>query len=202
MSSLGELFFTLGLDDKKFNDAIEAAKKKVADLSGDAALTVNIDTSKVANDIREALNALSGKDTKIDIGIDGKSKADIDELTENIRKAKAELERLKTSEAWNTSAIERQDGFVKVLEEQLKKANEVKVAAVEANKAIQDVAQPSRTIQHVVREEDIELVDENGSPVTDGNWQQKTPSGMEGEIKRVKGFEPSTCSLEGCRSTN
>lgn len=171
MSSLGELFFTLGLDDKKFNDAIEAAKKRVADLSGDAALTVNLDASKIANEIREALNALSGKNTKIDIGVDGKSKANIDELIEKIRNAKAELERLKTSEAWNTSAIERQNGFVKVLEGQLEKANAVRAAVVEANKAVQESAQPNQTIQHVVREEDIELVNKLTSALEKQNEQ-------------------------------
>ena len=33
-SNLGNLYFSLGLDDSKFNDAIEKAQKKVEELGG------------------------------------------------------------------------------------------------------------------------------------------------------------------------
>ena len=89
MSSLGELFFTLGLDDKKFNDAIEAAKKRVADLSGDATLSVDIDASKIIKEVREVLNTLKGKDTKIDLDVDKRFKTEIEELVSKIAEAKA-----------------------------------------------------------------------------------------------------------------
>jgi hypothetical protein len=36
----------------------------------------------------------------------------------------------------------------------------------------------------------------------DGDWQQKTPSGRDGEKQRAKGFEPSTLTLGTSRSTN
>lgn len=157
MSSLGELFFSLGLDSDKFDKAIEAAKKKVAELTGEASISVNADASRVAEQVQEELKEVTGKKAKISLDIDSKSKASVEELVEDIRQAKVELERLKTSEAWNTSAIGRQNGFIKSLERQLEAARAVKTAATEASKAMHDAIQPS-VVQHVVREEDIELV--------------------------------------------
>ena len=40
------------------------------------------------------------------------------------------------------------------------------------------------------------------SPGIGCNWQQKTPSGGDGEIERAKGVEPSTLGLESPRSAN
>ena len=40
------------------------------------------------------------------------------------------------------------------------------------------------------------------NPLSGGNWQQKTPSGGDGDKERVMGLEPTTASLEGWRSAN
>lgn len=159
MSSLGELFFSLGLDSQKFDDAIKEAKKKVAELTGEASITINADASKVAEQVRDGIKEVTGEKAKVSLEVDKKGKASIEELVEDIRKARVELERLKTSEAWNTSAISRQEGFIGSLERQLEVARATKEASIEASKAVREAMQPNQTIQHVIREEDIERVD-------------------------------------------
>lgn len=168
---LGSLYFALGLDDKKFNDAIEAAKQKVKELTGEASITINADASRVAEQVQEDLKKVAGKKTEIKLGVDKSSKADIEELVNAIAEAKAKLESLKTNESWNTSAIERQNGFIKSLERQLEEAKAVKAAATEAKAAINETVQSTQTIQHVVREEDINLVRELKNEVAGLNEQ-------------------------------
>ena len=60
MSSLGDLYFVLGLDDKKFNDAIKAAKEKIEGLGADVEVGINIDLNKVAKKVRDELTKLDG----------------------------------------------------------------------------------------------------------------------------------------------
>ena len=71
-SNLGNLYFSLGLDDAKFNDAIEKAQKKVEELGG----KVEIDMTpikKVVQDIdREAANlkTVLNKTINLNFGVD------------------------------------------------------------------------------------------------------------------------------------
>ena len=71
-SNLGNLYFSLGLDDSKFNDAIEKAQKKVEELGG----KVEIDMTpikKVVQDIdREAANlkTVLNKTINLNFGVD------------------------------------------------------------------------------------------------------------------------------------
>ena len=155
MSSLGELFFSLGLDSQKFDEAIKKAKEKVAELTGEASITINADASNVAAQVQDDLNKITGKKTEIKLGIDKSSKASVEDLVKDIVNAEKELERLKSKESWNTAAIGRQEGFVANLKRQLEEAKAVKVAATEAKEAISNIAQPSQTVQHVVSEEAI-----------------------------------------------
>lgn len=60
MSSLGDLYFVLGLDDKKFNDAIKAAKEKIEGLGADVEVGIKIDLNKVAKKVRDELTKLDG----------------------------------------------------------------------------------------------------------------------------------------------
>ena len=77
MSSLGELYFALGLDDKKFNDAIDAAKKKVAELNGSASIeNINIDAAKIAEQIKSELGKLQGSNKSVGTEVDVKINED------------------------------------------------------------------------------------------------------------------------------
>lgn len=60
MSSLDDLYFVLGLDDKKFNDAIKAAKEKIEGLGADVEVGIKIDLNKVAKKVRDELTKLDG----------------------------------------------------------------------------------------------------------------------------------------------
>lgn len=160
MSSLGEIFFSLGLDSQKFDDAIKKAKEKVAELTGEASITINADASNVAAQVQDDLNKITGKKTEIKLGIDKSSKASVEELVKDIANAEKELERLKSKESWNAAAIGRQEGFVANLKRQLEEAKAVKVAATESKEAISNIAQSTQTVQHIVREADINLVRE------------------------------------------
>ena len=60
MASLGELYFSLGLDDKQFNEAIESAKKKVSDLGAKIAIDLDLNTGKIAEQIQKELNKIKG----------------------------------------------------------------------------------------------------------------------------------------------
>lgn len=157
---LGSLYFTLGLDSQKFDEAIKKAKEKVAELTGEASITINADASNVAAQVQDDLNKITGKKTEIKLGIDKSSKASVEELVKDIANAEKELERLKSKESWNAAAIGRQEGFVANLKRQLEEAKAVKVAATEAKEAISNIAQSTQTVQHIVREADINLVRE------------------------------------------
>jgi hypothetical protein len=72
MSNLGNLYFTLGLDDSKFKDGIEAAKKAVQELNG----KIDIDMSPVTRAIRNVeedavrLNSTLRKSLTLNFGVD------------------------------------------------------------------------------------------------------------------------------------
>jgi hypothetical protein len=42
---------------------------------------------------------------------------------------------------------------------------------------------------------DAECGESSSTLANDGHWQQKSPSGLDGENERVKGVEPSTFTL-------
>lgn len=78
MASLGELSFALGLDSKKFDDAIKIAKKKIAELGTDVSINVNVDAEKVAKQIQAELDKIqksagTGGTTNIKVELDDKS---------------------------------------------------------------------------------------------------------------------------------
>lgn len=72
MSNLGNLWFSLGLDDSKFVKGIEEAKKKVAELGG----KIDLDLSPVKKAVREIendavrLNTALKKNLSLNIGVD------------------------------------------------------------------------------------------------------------------------------------
>ena len=65
MSSLGELYFALGLNDTKFNEALEAAKNKIRDMGANVSINLDIDAEKVANAVQNRLNELAKGGVKI-----------------------------------------------------------------------------------------------------------------------------------------
>ena len=66
-TSLGELYFSLGLDDKKFNNAITEAKKKIESLGGN--VFENMDVSEIASKIQSELNKIDGKGKNVDLTV-------------------------------------------------------------------------------------------------------------------------------------
>lgn len=55
MSSLGELFFTLGLDDEAFNKALDKAKERVANLGADVNVGVKINVEDIGKQLQSSL---------------------------------------------------------------------------------------------------------------------------------------------------
>lgn len=203
MSSLGELYFSLGLDSQKFDDAIKEAKKKVAELTGEASITINADASNVAAQVQDDLNKITGKKAEIKLGIDKSSKASVEDLVKDIANAEKELERLKSKESWNTSAIERQEGFINILKKQLEEAKAVKVAATEAKEAINDMAQSSQSVQHVINEEDINLVRELKEELVGVNRQFEVRNRLEqGKIDAAEKNKAERQALEEEKALN
>ena len=72
MSNLGNLWFSLGLDDSKFKDGIKAAKKAVEELNG----KIDIDMSPVTKAIQDVeedthrLNRTLKNSLKLNFGVD------------------------------------------------------------------------------------------------------------------------------------
>lgn len=155
MSSLGDLYFALGLDDKEFNNALDAAKKRVAELGADISINFNIDASKVANEVQRELNALSNK--KIETGV-GVKKEDLDKLknlTASIAEAEKELSNLESAKFKNTSAIERAKGYLEMLRKQYDELIKVQNLATKGQEAISEASASEQTVQHVVAPEAI-----------------------------------------------
>ena len=121
MASLGDLYFALGLDDKQFNNAIEAAKKKVQELGANVNVSVNIDTAKALQQLQSVLKT----DNSVKIN------ADISQLTANIKQAERELQELKEKSSWNTSAISSKQGFIQNQQAQLAELQQ-RLKAIEA----------------------------------------------------------------------
>lgn len=143
MSSLGDLYFALGLDDKEFNNALDAAKKRVAELGADVHIGVKLDSENIA----KQLQATIGADKTIKI------KADISSVEETIARTKAELEDLKKNSSWNTSGIAGKEGFIKQQESLLERfKNELKIAE-EASKPIQVKIETNQTSIALVKEQ-------------------------------------------------
>lgn len=111
MSSLGELHFSLGLDDEKFDKALEAAKQKVEKLGGNVNIGVNFDKEQVAKQLQSLLDP----NRKV------KLEADISNIEENIRVAKKELEELTKTRSFDTSGIASKQGFIANQAAQLEK---------------------------------------------------------------------------------
>lgn len=126
MSSLGELYFQLGLDDKKFNDAIEAAKQKVAQLGGNVNIEINIDKEQVAKQLQSLLDP----NRKV------KLEADISGFNERIKIAQKELEELTKTRSWDSSSISNKQGFINNQAAQLEKLKKELESIQNADKPI------------------------------------------------------------------
>lgn len=170
---LGSLYFALKLNDKEFNDAIDKAKERVAELTGEAVITATIkaDADKVAAQVQEDLNKITGKKTEVKLGVDKSSAEQIKELVASIAEAEEDLKRFESAKAKDVSAINNRRGALENFKRQLAELRQVEVATNEANKSINEAAQSTQTIQHVVREEDIELVNKLTSALEKQNEQ-------------------------------
>lgn len=101
MSSLGELYFQLGLDDKRFNDAIEAAKQKVKELGADVGIGVKLDLDALKKEIQNAAKVAGGG--SLEIG--AKVKADgLENLYSMLEASKKEAKELEEAIAKTTAA--------------------------------------------------------------------------------------------------
>lgn len=89
---LDELYFTLGLDDKKFNEAVKKAKGKVASLGNDIADSLKPDVSKIAKQVQAELDKLQSSKTggtaTIQVEID---KTTLTNVQEQLDKLKAPI---------------------------------------------------------------------------------------------------------------
>ena len=159
MGSLGELYFALGLDDKKFNDAIEEAKRKVAELTGEAVIDAKVNTDKVASEVAKSIGKLESKGkVEIKAEVSKESLRSVAELEEDLRNTRLELEKLESAKVKNTSAINDKKGYIGVLERQLVKAKEAEKAVEGVAEAVQEVAQASSSVHHIFDEGAIEEV--------------------------------------------
>ena len=92
MSSLGELYFQLGLDDKKFNDAIEAAKQKVKELGADVEIGVKLDLEGLKKEIQNAAKAAGGGSLEIGAKVNTSGLENLYSMLESSKKEAKELE--------------------------------------------------------------------------------------------------------------
>lgn len=92
MSSLGELYFQLGLDDKKFNDAIEAAKQKVKELGADVEIGVKLDLEGLKKEIQNAAKAAGGGSLEIGAKVNTNGLENLYSMLESSKKEAKELE--------------------------------------------------------------------------------------------------------------
>ena len=92
MSSLGELYFQLGLDDKKFNDAIEAAKQKVKELGADVEIGVKLDLEGLKKEIQNAAKAAGGDSLEIGAKVNTSGLENLYSMLESSKKEAKELE--------------------------------------------------------------------------------------------------------------
>ena len=92
MASLGELSFALGLDSKKFDDAIKIAKKKIAELGTDVSINVNVDAEKVAKQIQAELDKIQDEQKKLLETISGLSAIEAKEQLKEMMKDEAVAE--------------------------------------------------------------------------------------------------------------
>lgn len=92
MSSLGELYFQLRLDDKKFNDAIEAAKQKVKELGADVEIGVKLDLEGLKKEIQNAAKAAGGGSLEIGAKVNTSGLENLYSMLESSKKEAKELE--------------------------------------------------------------------------------------------------------------
>lgn len=92
MSDLGSLYFQLGLDDKKFNDAIEAAKQKVKELGSDVEIGVKLDLEGLKKEIQNAAKAAGGGSLEIGAKVNTNGLENLYSMLEASKKEAKELE--------------------------------------------------------------------------------------------------------------
>lgn len=92
MSDLGSLYFQLGLDDKKFNDAIEAAKQKVKELGADVEIGVKLDLEGLKKEIQNAAKAAGGGSLEIGAKVNTSGLENLYSMLESSKKEAKELE--------------------------------------------------------------------------------------------------------------
>lgn len=159
MSELGSLYFALGLDDNKFNDAIAEAKRKVAELTGEAVIDAKVNTDKVTSEVAKSIGKLESKGkVEINAEVSKESLRSVAELEEDLRNTRLELEKLESAKVKNASAINDKKGYIGVLERQLVKAKEAEKAVEGVAEAVQEVAQASSSVHHIFDEGAIEEV--------------------------------------------
>lgn len=92
MSDLGTLYFQLGLDDKKFNDSIEAAKQKVKELGADVEIGVKLDLEGLKKEIQNAAKAAGGGSLEIGAKVNTNGLENLYSMLEASKKEAKELE--------------------------------------------------------------------------------------------------------------
>lgn len=124
MASLGELYFALGLDDKQFNDALEAAKRKVSELGADVNVTFKMDGGDIARQVREQLDKLQGsaeeKTVKVSFEL-----THLDNLEKQIRETEERLQKGLSMKFVNQSEIDRTKDWLEQLKSQKRLENEI-----------------------------------------------------------------------------
>lgn len=152
MSSLGELYFSLGLDSEKFDEALKQAKQRVAELGADVNIGFNINEESLAKQVQSNLNKLQGKSLDIKVNADDSK---IKELSESLAEARKELNEKLNAKVVDQSGIDRVKEKVAHFEAKLAEA---KKSAGELSNAMQGVSQASSSAQHIVDENTINEV--------------------------------------------
>ncbi|MBO5964218.1 MAG: hypothetical protein J6P97_07035, partial [Bacteroidales bacterium] len=92
MSSLGELFFSLGLDSKEFDKAIDEAKKKVAELDSGSKIKLQLDVEHLKSQIQEATKSISANGVSINTKVNTERIENLRRLLEESKQQAKELE--------------------------------------------------------------------------------------------------------------
>lgn len=194
MSSLGNLYFALGLDDSKFNEAIDAAKQRIEKLGANVSLNVDTDTQKVVEQVRKTVENLNSNN-KVEINAEVNTKdiettierckvsiSQLNKLLEQSYKEKAHLEE-EYSKSEGSSKITARQSLSDVeyrIKEQEKRLGEVKRELADAEQQFASISSSKNAIGDIVDTKDIEEVKALTSATKDLNTQLEVSKRLSG----------------------
>lgn len=183
MSSLGDLYFALGLDDKEFNNALEAAKAKIASMGADVSINLDIDASKVASKLKSEVAKTDGGKIKLEADVDVSK---FENLKRLLQQSEDELRELESKLASTTSASKKVS-INSEIESVKRRIAEQKNQLKEYQNVAKEVNSPSNVVQHVVEESAISEVKALAEAMSDLNAQMEVANRLrEGQIEYNK----------------